>query len=48
VIAFAATYPCNLALFEAVINAIRRAAPQTTIAFNTRPEDSAAGAGRWI
>jgi hypothetical protein len=41
--------PSNrLALFEAVINAVRRSAPQTAIAFNTRPEDSGAAAARWI
>lgn len=40
--------PSRLKLFEAVVNAIHRAAPQTPIAFNTRPEDSAAAAARWI
>ena len=40
--------PSRLALFEAVVNAIHRAAPQTAIAFNTRPEDSGAAAARWI
>jgi hypothetical protein len=40
--------PSRLALFEAVINAIHRAAPQTTIAFNSRPEDTGAAAARWI
>jgi hypothetical protein len=40
--------PNRLALFEAVVNAIRRAAPQTPIAFNTRPEDTGAAAARWI
>jgi hypothetical protein len=40
--------PSRLTLFEAVINAIRRAAPQTAIAFNTRPEDTGAAAARWI
>jgi hypothetical protein len=38
----------RLSLFEAVINAVRRSAPQTAIAFNTRPEDSGAAAARWI
>jgi hypothetical protein len=28
-------------MFEAVINAVHRAAPDAAIAFNTRPEDSA-------
>ena len=40
--------PSRLGLFEAVVNAIHRAAPQTTIAFNTRPDDSGAAAARWI
>ena len=40
--------PNRLTLFEAVVNAIHRAAPQSPIAFNTRPEDSGAAAGRWI
>ena len=40
--------PRNLALFEVVINAIRRAAPGAAIAFNTRPDDSADAAARWV
>ena len=40
--------PQGLALFEAVINAVHRAAPAATIAFNTQPEDSADAAGRWL
>ena len=40
--------PRNLALFEVVINAIRRAAPNAAIAFNTRPDDSADAAARWV
>jgi hypothetical protein len=40
--------PSRLALFEAVINAIHRGAPQTAIAFNTRPDDTGAAAARWI
>jgi hypothetical protein len=35
-------------LFETVINAIHRHAPRAAIAFNTRPEDSAAAAERWL
>jgi hypothetical protein len=35
-------------VFEAVVNAVHRAAPQAAIAFNTRPEDSGAAAARWI
>ena len=38
----------HLALFEAVINAIRKAAPGAAIAFNTRPDDSADAAARWV
>src|SRR4029453_13700083 len=33
--------PRRLAIFEAVINAVHKAAPGAAIAFNTRPEDSA-------
>jgi len=40
--------PSRLALFEAVVNAIWRAAPDTAIAFNSRPEDTGAAAARWI
>jgi hypothetical protein len=40
--------PRNLSLLEVVINAVRKAAPSTPIAFNTRPEDSAEAAGRWL
>ena len=40
--------PNRLVLFEALVNAIHRAAPQAAIAFNTRPEDSGAAAARWI
>ena len=40
--------PRNLRLFEVVINAIHKAAPGTPIAFNTRPDDSADAAGRWL
>ena len=39
--------PIRLFLFEAVINAIHRAAPTARIAFNTRPDDSAEAALRW-
>jgi hypothetical protein len=40
--------PRNLPLLEAVINAVHRAAPGATIAFNTRPDDSADAAARWL
>ena len=40
--------PNRLALFEAVVNAVHRAAPRAAIAFNTGPQDSGAAAARWI
>src|SRR5262249_61846943 len=40
--------PSRLVLFEALVNAIHRAAPSAAIAFNTRPEDTGATAARWI
>ena len=40
--------PRGLALFEAVINAVHRAAPGAAVAFNTRPDDSADAAARWL
>ena len=40
--------PRGLALFETVINAVRKAAPGAAIAFNTRPDDSADAAARWL
>jgi hypothetical protein len=40
--------PRNLALLEVLINAIRKAAPLAAIAFNTRPDDSADAAARWV
>ncbi len=40
--------PRRLALFEVVINTIRKAAPGAAIAFNTRPDDSADAAARWV
>ena len=36
----------TVAIFEAVLDAVRRVAPTTPIAFNTRPEDSADAAAR--
>ena len=40
--------PRHLALLEVVINTIRKVAPNAAIAFNTRPDDSADAAGRWV
>lgn len=40
--------PKSLPLFEQLVNAVHRAAPQAAIAFNTTPQDTADAAGRWI
>jgi hypothetical protein len=40
--------PRRLAVFEAVVNAVHKAAPGAAIAFNTRPDDSADAAARWL
>jgi hypothetical protein len=40
--------PRRLAVFEAVINAVHKAAPSAAIAFNTRPDDTAEAAARWL
>jgi hypothetical protein len=40
--------PKSLSLLEAVVNAVHKAAPNARIAFNTRPEDSAEAAVRWL
>jgi hypothetical protein len=40
--------PRSLSMFEAVINAVHRGAPGAAVAFNTRPEDSADAAARWL
>lgn len=40
--------PRGLVRFEAVINAVRKAAPGAAIAFNTVPQDSADAAARWL
>lgn len=40
--------PKSLLLFERVVNVVRRSAPNAAIAFNTRPEDSAEAAARWL
>src|SRR5262245_59088290 len=40
--------PRRLAIFEAVLNAVHKGAPGAMIAFNTRPEDSADAAARWL
>jgi hypothetical protein len=40
--------PKSLPLFERVINAVHKAAPNAVMAFNTRPEDTAEAAARWL
>ena len=40
--------PKSLLLFESVVNAIHKAAPNAAIAFNTKPEDTAEAAARWL
>ena len=40
--------PKSLALFELVVNAVHKGAPHATIAFNTRPEDTAEAAARTL
>ena len=40
--------PKNLLLFETILNTVHKAAPNTSIAFNTVPEDSASAAARWL
>jgi hypothetical protein len=40
--------PKSLLLFETLINAAHKCAPNAFIAFNTRPEDTAEAAARWL
>lgn len=40
--------PKSLPFFERVVNTVHRGAPQAAIAFNTRPQDTAEVAARWI
>ena len=40
--------PSQLGVFEIVVNAVRKSAPGAAIAFNTRPDDSAEAAARWL
>ena len=40
--------PKGLLMFENVVNSIHKAAPDSAIAFNTRPEDTAEAADRWV
>lgn len=40
--------PKGLEFFEKVVNAVHRGAPKAAIAFNTRPQDTAEAAARWV
>ena len=40
--------PKSLSLLETVVNTVHKAAPNAFIAFNTRPEDTAEAAARWL
>jgi len=40
--------PKTLPLFEMVVNTVHKAASKAAIAFNTRPEDTAEAAARWV
>jgi len=40
--------PKSLWLFETLINAVHKAAPEAVIAFNTNPGDTAEAAARWL
>ena len=40
--------PKNIFLFETIVNTVHKTAPNTSIAFNTVPEDSADAAARWL
>jgi len=40
--------PQSLGVFEAVVNAVHKAAPAAAIPFHTRPEDTSDAAARWL
>jgi len=40
--------PKGLAMFAKVVNLVHKAAPAAAIAFNTRPDDTAEAAARWL
>ena len=40
--------PKSLLMFEEIVNAVHKSAPGASIAFNTRPEDTADAAARWL
>lgn len=40
--------PRSLLFFERIVNAVHQGAPNAAIAFNTRPQDTAEAAARWV
>ena len=40
--------PKSLLLFEEIVNTVHKFDPSASIAFNTRPEDTADAAARWL
>jgi hypothetical protein len=40
--------PKRLQLFEQLVNVVHASAPHASIAFNTRPDDTADAAARWL
>ena len=40
--------PKGLLIFEKAVNAIHKGAPGSAIAFNSKPEDTAEAAARWL
>jgi hypothetical protein len=40
--------PKSLLLFEMLINVVHKSAPSASIAFNTRPQDTADATARWL
>jgi hypothetical protein len=40
--------PKSLLLFETLVNAVHKFAPNASIAFNTKPEDTGDAAARWL
>lgn len=40
--------PKGLLIFEKAVNAVHKGAPGCAIAFNTKPEDTAEAAARWL
>ena len=40
--------PTHYLVFEALVNAAHKAAPQASLCFNTNPKDTAAAVQRWV